>query len=124
MRELRLRREVRRCRLVIPRGIAEDIEDRLGTRAVILPQGQNAISGGSSYAGAVILLCSVGNLRQRLLKSGIERCLELRIQGYKDFMRGRRRRRFLRCEMRCTQANQVGLMGSLDGVDGVISRRA
>jgi len=79
--ELRLLRKIRRCRLVIPRRVAENIGDGLGIRAVIVPQGQNPISDAISYADA-IGLPGIGNLRQRLLKLGIERCLEARIQFY------------------------------------------
>jgi hypothetical protein len=64
--------------LVIPRRIAKNIGDGLDIRAVIVPQGQDAISDGVSYADAVSL-SSVGKLRQRLLKLGIESCLEVRI---------------------------------------------
>ena len=78
MRKLRLLREIRWCRLVIPRRIAENIGDRLGIRAVIVPEGQEAISDGISYADAFSLPC-VGNLRQCLLKLGIESCPEVRI---------------------------------------------
>ena len=81
MREMRLLREVRRCRLVVSRGTAESIGDGLGIRAVIVSQGQDPISDRVSYADAVSLSC-VGKLRQRLLKLGIERCLEVPIQFY------------------------------------------
>ena len=53
MGELRLLREIRRCRLVIPRGIAKNIGDRLGIRAVVLPQGQYEISDLLSYVDAL-----------------------------------------------------------------------
>jgi hypothetical protein len=76
--ELRLLRKIRRCRLVIPRRVAENIGDGLGIRAVIVPQGEDPISDGASYADA-IGLPGIGNLRQRLLELGIERCLEVRI---------------------------------------------
>jgi len=64
--------------------MAEHIGDGLGIRAVILSQGQDPIGDGGSYANAVGLP-SLGNLRKRLLKFGIERCLEVRIQFYEDF---------------------------------------
>ena len=80
----------------------------------VLSQGQAAISDRLSYPNA-ISLPSVRNLCQRLLKLRIERCLEVRIQVYEDFVRCRRRR-VSRREMRCAQANQVGPMDSVDGV--------
>ena len=85
MRELRLLRKIRRCGLVIPRRVAENIRDGLAIRAVIVPQGQDPISDCVSYADAVSL-SAVGKLRQRLLKLGIERCPEVWIQFYKDFV--------------------------------------
>src|SRR5437764_1448753 len=53
MRELRLLREIRWCRLVVPRGTAENIGDGLGVRTVIVPQGQDPISDGVSDVDAV-----------------------------------------------------------------------
>src|ERR1700746_3568287 len=91
MRELRLLGEIRWCRLVISRGSAEDIGDRLGIRTVVLPLCQNNISDLLSYGDAV-RLPAVGELPQRQLKLGVERCLEVRIQVYQDFVRGCRRR--------------------------------
>ena len=56
--------------MVISRGIAENIGDGLGIRAVIASKGQDAISDGVSYPDAVSPP-SVGDLRHRLLKLGI-----------------------------------------------------
>jgi hypothetical protein len=120
MRKLRLLGEIRWCRLVISRGSAEDIGDRLGIRTVVLPLCQNNISDLLSYGDAVSLP-AVGELPQRQLKLGVERCLEVRIQVYQDFVRGCRRR-LLGSKMRCAKPNRVGLMAPVNGVYGVIYR--
>ena len=91
MRELRLLGEIRWCRLVVSRGIAEDIRNGLDIRSVIAPQGQDTVSDGVSYTDAVNL-ASVWKLRQRLLELRIERWLEVRIQFYEDFVCSRRSR--------------------------------
>jgi len=104
MRELGLLGEIRRCRLVISRGIAENIGDGLGIRAVIAPQDQEPISHKVSYPDA-LSLSPVWELRQRLLQLGIERCLEVWIQFHQDFVRCRCRRHFLGSEMRSAESN-------------------
>src|SRR5260370_13451857 len=85
MRELGLLGEIRRRRLVISRGIAEDIGDWRGIRAVVAPQGKDPISDGVSYADTVAPSC-VRKLRQRLLQLSVERCLEAWIHVHQDFV--------------------------------------
>ena len=72
MRKLRLLGEIRWCRLVISRGIPENIGGRWVTGAVIRPYGQDPISDGFPYTDARSL-SPVGQLRQRLLKLCVER---------------------------------------------------
>ena len=79
MRELGLLGEIRRCRLIISRGVSKNVRDGLSIRAVGAPQGQDPISDGVAYADAVSL-SSAGKLRQRLLQLSVERRLEAWIQ--------------------------------------------
>ena len=87
MRKLRLLGEIRRGRLVISRGVAENIGDGLGIRAVVVPQGQDATNNRQSYADSLSLVLSIRNLRQGLLKVEIERAFERRVQGNKNVVR-------------------------------------
>src|ERR1700757_702477 len=77
-RELRLWREIRRRRLVVSRGIPENIAGRRVIRAVIRPQSQYPVGHGVSYVDAVSL-SSLRKLCQRLPKLSIECRLEARI---------------------------------------------
>src|ERR1700730_19207018 len=83
------------------------------------PQGKDPLSHSVSYFDP-FSLSPAGKLRRGLLKLRVERCLEVWIQFHEDFVRRCCRRRLLRSEMGCTKANQVGLMGPIDGVDRVI----
>src|SRR6266852_1287112 len=66
MCELRLGRKIRRCRLVISRGGPENIRNRLGIRAVVASQCQNAIRNGLSYTDTFHLVVAIRNLCQGL----------------------------------------------------------
>src|SRR6266436_9961868 len=100
MRELELRREIRRRRLIISRIIAENIVDGLSIRTVIAPQGQYPISDGVSYRDALSLSFG-GKLRQGPLKLGIEGCLKIWIQFDQNFVRCCRRGGLLGSETGC-----------------------
>src|ERR1700751_2185898 len=94
-RELWLWREIRRRRLVVSRGIPENIGRRWVTGAVVRPYGQDPIGDSIPYADAVSLSL-VGQLRQGLLKLGVEEgCLKIRIQLDQYLVRCRRRCRLL-----------------------------
>src|SRR6516164_3990160 len=93
-RELRLWREIWRRRLVVSRGIPENIGGRWVTGAVVRPYGQDPIGDGFPYADA-LSLSPVGQLRQRLLKLCVDCCLEFRIQLDQYLVRCRRRCRLL-----------------------------
>src|SRR6266849_251171 len=93
--ELRLRRKIRRCRLIVPGVTAEHVRDGLGIRAIMASQSHDLISNRLAYADTLGLVWSIRNLRQRLLELAIERVLERRIQGDKHFVRRGGRGRLL-----------------------------
>ena len=78
MGELRLWKEIRRCRFVISRSASENIRNRLGIRTVITSQGQDAIRNSLSYANSFDFVVALRNLCQGLLKFGIECGLKYR----------------------------------------------
>src|ERR1700688_4144742 len=95
-RELGLRRKIRWRRLEISRGGAEDKGCRWSIRSVVAPGCEDLISDCLSDSDAFGLVWSVGDQRQRLFKLGIQRCLEGRVQRFKNFVRGGRGGRVLR----------------------------
>src|SRR6266576_2247723 len=62
-----LGRKIRRCRLVISRSRPENIRNRLGVRAVVAAQGEDALRDCLSYMDPFRLVVAIWNLCQRLL---------------------------------------------------------
>src|SRR5262249_30205195 len=95
MRELRLLREIRWCRLVISRGVSENIRNGLSIGSVIVSQSQDLVRNRLSYADSLRLIRSLWNLCQRLLELSIKQCLKVWIQLDEDFVCGCSGRRIL-----------------------------
>ena len=95
LREYRLLREIRWCRLVISRSVSEHIRNKRSGGAVLAAQRYDLVCHRLPYADSLGLLRSLRNGGQRLLELGIKQRLKVWIQLDEDCVCGCRGRRVL-----------------------------